>query len=99
MSKVATVERKLAMPVISSCPECPWFRPCGGYRGENGLFGNTCFDRHCCGGLQDRNYLCPANRHFVRMLNEVKGLRFDLLPEFKQRATALPRYIPSILHH
>ena len=35
------VQRKLALSVISSCPECHWYEPCGGYRDHNGLFANT----------------------------------------------------------
>ncbi len=99
MSKVSTVQRKLSLPVISSCPECHWFEPCGGYRDQNGLFGNTCFDRHCCGGRQGCNYLCPSNPRFATMMNEVEGLQFGLLPELAQRRVSLPGYVPSILHH
>src|SRR5437764_881893 len=99
MSSVAIVQRKLALPVLGSCQECHWLTPCGGYRDHNGLFGNTCFERHCCGGKPECNYLCDMHPRFTTMLNEVEGLRFDRLPPFAQRRVALPAYVPSVLHH
>ena len=99
MTRVATLQRKLALPVIGSCRECHWFKPCGGYRDHSSLFGDTCFERHCCGGKADCNYLCPSNPRFSRMMNEVKGLRFERLPPVMQRRVSLPGYVPSILHH
>lgn len=99
MTKVATLERKLALPVIGSCRACHWFKPCGGYRDTASLFGDTCFERHCCEGKADCNYLCPSNPRFSQMMNEVQGLRFDRLPPVVQRRVSLPEYVPSILHH
>src|SRR5262245_46487958 len=99
MSRIATVRRKQKLPVIESCHECPWIKPCGGYRGQPELFANSCFARHCCGGRDECNYLCPKNSKFVRMMNEVKGLRFETLPEMAQARVRLPVYVPSVLHH
>lgn len=99
MANVAEVQRKVSLPVISSCKECYWIEPCGGYHDREGLFWNTCFEKHCCGGKAECNYLCPANSRYIQMLNEVEGLRFNDLLALDQRKLALPEYIPSVLHH
>jgi len=98
MRSLAVMEQKRRMPLIETCRSCHWFEPCGGFRDRLGLFGDTCFDRHCCGGNTECNHLCPENPKFIQMLNEVRGLRFESLPEFRQSPVELPTYVPCLLH-
>jgi hypothetical protein len=99
MSRMSTVRRAQTLPVVASCKECHWYHPCGGYRDQRSLFGDSCFARHCCGGREDCNYLCPCNHRYAAMMNEVEALDFDALPELMQRNTDLPRYVPASLNH
>jgi hypothetical protein len=98
MARKSMMERAIALPMLASCPPCPWFKDCRGYRDGLHLFGDTCFARCCCGGQASCDYLCPKNLRFVTMMNEAEGLRFDRLPELVHRAVELPAYVPSVLH-
>lgn len=82
------------------CQSCHWRAECGGFPSGR-LFG-TCFDETCCHFLnkdkKDCNRVCPYKSDFSDWLRDVRGLRFDDLPEYRQPPIALPGYVP-VIHH
>lgn len=83
-------------PISPACKPCVFFEQCGGLQNSRPLL--NCFDQFCCGhGKCD--FVCPNKpADFRRRMAEIGGLRFDDIPELRQKLLALPKYIPMIHH-
>lgn len=90
-----TLWHQTGQEVRLGCTTCPELRWCGGLSIRAPVF--DCMD-FCCGKPETcTRYICPSQRRYSTLVNEVGG--FDLHP-YGRRVTpvlALPDYVPCIL--
>jgi len=90
-----TLWHQSSQEVKLGCTSCPELRWCGGLTIQAPVF--NCLDL-CCGNPKTcRKFVCPNQRRYSTLVNEVSGFA---LPPYRQRVApmlALPDYIPCIL--
>lgn len=99
-----TVRSKLADPTLwyqlgqevkLGCTNCPELHWCGGLSIQAPVF--NCLDL-CCGSPKTcRKYVCPNQRRYSAMVNEVGGLALRPYRQCVAPIKALPDYVPCIL--
>lgn len=99
-----TVRGKLAEPTLwhqtgeevkLGCTTCPELRWCGGLSIQASVF--NCMD-FCCGKPKTcRRYVCPNQRRFSALVNEVGGFALPAYRQHVAQMIALPDYVPCIL--
>jgi hypothetical protein len=81
-----------------SCRDCHFLDACGGFQGEGSLF--DCFVANCCeynGKDKSKcNAVCPNKPDFHKWVAELRGRRFDYIPNVTQQPLELPTYVPLI---
>jgi Domain of unknown function (DUF4417) len=93
MSTLPPVSTNAAFEPALGCHDCFALQECGGLYRPGGI-DCLCY---CCNKPDTCTYLCPRNKHFLRVWRDTDGIQIAI-KQLHQRPTPLPTYIPLIQH-
>jgi hypothetical protein len=93
MSTLPPVSTNATFEPALGCHDCFALTECGGLYRPGGI-DCLCY---CCNNPDTCTYLCPRNKHFLRIWRDTDGIQITI-KQLHQQPTPLPAYLPLIQH-